>query len=241
MGDLHGANRALLQCLERSGFNRKKDVLIQLGDVADGRDEVYECVETLLSIPRLIAIKGNHDEWFREFVETGYHPTEWTMGGDATARSYLQRVKKQRLMLRGGSGYKTALNPGDIPVRHQEFFRRQLLYCLDESGNCFVHGGFDREVKFAHQYSPLYYWDRDLWQAALDCREKQLRMATLFRTVFIGHTSTTHWKTDQPMQAAQVWNLDTGAGGRGRLTIMNVKTKKYWQSDPVGELYGGGD
>ena len=81
MGDLHGAQRALAQCMKRSGFDRRKDVLIQLGDVADGHEEVYECVETLLTIPRLIAIRGNHDQWFLEFIETGYHPDAWHCGG----------------------------------------------------------------------------------------------------------------------------------------------------------------
>src|ERR1700733_8341028 len=115
MGDIHGAKRALKQCLERSGFDPVQDTLIQLGDVADGFEEVYECVETLLQLPNLIAIKGNHDEWFLEFIETGYHPTAWTQGGAATAVSYLRRIGKEHLLLRSGNGYKTALNPADIP------------------------------------------------------------------------------------------------------------------------------
>ena len=87
IGDIHGAHKALRQCLERSGFDRKKDTLIQLGDVADGYSDVYACVEELLSIPNLIAIKGNHDEWLNQFLETAYHPQGWMMGGEATARS----------------------------------------------------------------------------------------------------------------------------------------------------------
>ena len=237
MGDLHGAYRALVQCLERSGFDTQKDVLIQLGDVADGHDEVYECVETLLTIRRIIAIRGNHDEWFREFIETGYHPVAWIYGGDATARSYLRQMKKERLIIRGGTGYKTALNPGDIPLRHQEFFRRQMLYCTDEAGRCFVHGGFDRDAVLDAQHPATFYWDRDLWAAALGHKGKQFPMVQTFREIFIGHTSTLGWKTDQPMRAANIWNLDTGAGGGGRLTIMDVETKEYWQSDPVRELY----
>ncbi len=35
------------------------------------------------------------------------------------------------------------------------------------------------------------------------------------------------------MKAANVYNLDTGAGGTGRLTIMEVATKQFWQSDPI--------
>jgi serine/threonine protein phosphatase 1 len=39
------------------------------------------------------------------------------------------------------------------------------------------------------------------------------------------------------MKAANIWNLDTGAGYNGKLTIMDIKTKEYWQSDLVTELY----
>ena len=37
--------------------------------------------------------------------------------------------------------------------------------------------------------------------------------------------------------AANIWNLDTGGGDYGKLTIMNVMKKEYWQSDLVTELY----
>ena len=63
-------------------------------------------------------------------------------------------------------------------------------------------------------------------------------MESTFSCVFIGHTATTAWHTDQPMHAANIWNLDTGAGFRGRLTIMDVATKRFWQSDPVTRWYG---
>lgn len=74
MGDVHGAYKALVQCLERSGFDYEKDTLIQLGDIVDGYPDSYECVEELLKIENLIAIKGNHDGWFDLFIKTDYHP-----------------------------------------------------------------------------------------------------------------------------------------------------------------------
>ena len=63
MGDIHGAFHALKQCLERSSFDYKHDVLICLGDVCDGWPQTYECVEELLKIENLIFILGNHDFW----------------------------------------------------------------------------------------------------------------------------------------------------------------------------------
>ncbi len=95
MGDIHGAYKALVQCLERSAFDYEKDVLIQLGDVTDGYPDVYDCIEKLLKIKNLIAIKGNHDDWFKEFIETDFHPFYWTYGGKGTLISYLKIAGKE--------------------------------------------------------------------------------------------------------------------------------------------------
>ena len=245
MGDIHGAHKALQQCLERSTFDRNKDTLIQLGDIADGFEDVYDCVEELLKIPNLIAIKGNHDEWLNKFIQTAWHPKGWTFGGAATALSYLRIIGKEGKLLASGNGYKTALNPGDIPESHRKLFCRQQLYYIDDLNNCYVHGGFNRHQEFKGQRSEIYYWDRELWSAALSYNvferhqkgKEKFQMTTPFNEIFIGHTSTMNWKTDRPMKAANIYNLDTGSGHAGRLTIMEVKSKKFWQSDQVGELY----
>jgi len=49
-----------------------------------------------------------------------------------------------------------------------------------------------------------------------------------------------NWKnTITPMKADIITNLDTGAGYKGRLTLMNVDTHEYFQSDSVEKLYIG--
>ena len=35
-----------------------------------------------------------------------------------------------------------------------------------------------------------------------------------------------------------IWDLDTGAGWGGKLTIMDANTEEYWQSDSGDDLYG---
>jgi len=37
----------------------------------------------------------------------------------------------------------------------------------------------------------------------------------------------------------EVWLLDTGASYSGRLTLMNVETKEYFQSSIIKDLYPG--
>jgi len=223
MGDIHGGYKALIQCLERSNFDYENDLLIQLGDICDGWSQTKECVEELLKIKNRIDIKGNHDEWFRIFIERGLHPIRWLHGGDATKNSYSPNT------------YITNL---DIPQNHQDLFNHQILYYVDEGNRCFVHGGFDRNIPIEKNIPHELYWNRDLWTKALSCTKNQkLNTVDGFTEIFIGHTATTNWKTDKPMQSGGVWNIDTGAGWGGKLTIMNVDTKEYFQSDSVKDLY----
>lgn len=246
MGDIHGAARALEQCLERSTFKNENDLLIQVGDVVDGFADAYTCIEILLSMKNLIALKGNHDDWFLEFIRTGYHPASWDYGGKATALSYLKLTDRERLIQRRREGYKTVLDPKDIPQPHRQFFEDQLLYHIDSENNCYVHAGFNRFLSFAQQQPDTFYWDRELWLAALEYQTmKRLNPGigpfinvSDFHEIYIGHTPTMNWNTDKPMRAVNVLNIDTGARQGGKLTIMDVRTKEYWQSDVVEELYG---
>jgi serine/threonine protein phosphatase 1 len=239
MGDLHGTYHALMQCLERSGFDYRNDCLIQLGDVADGFPYVYECVEELSKIDHLISLKGNHDDWFNEFIRTDYHPFFWNHGGKDTLISYLNHAGKSGKLFAKGNGYKTGLVAADIPLTHREFFGKQKLYHIDDHNRCFLHAGFKRLVPFFDQKKEDYYWDRALWLEAFqhEALQQPLEMATAFDEIYLGHTPTTNWQTDQPMKAFNIYNLDTGAGHSGRLTIMDIDSKAYWQSDPMAELY----
>lgn len=254
MGDIHGGYLALLQCLDRSGFDYENDTLIQLGDIADGWSQTYECVEELLKIKNLISIKGNHDDWTLTMMATGAHPG-LPQGGRATLDSYLKY--SQHDYSTGGIFY---------PEHHIKFFRNQHLYYVDDQNRCFVHGGFNRHFSIKEQYDPMiFYWDRDLWLAAMSFKatlkgnfKEPIKFKTKdnFKEIFIGHTSTINWSEHEenvtqggiilqtnripittPMNAANVWNLDTGAGFKGKLTIMNVDTKEYWQSDLLTDLY----
>jgi len=69
IGDIHGAYRALMQCFERSGFNKENDRLILLGDICDGYPEVKQCIDELLKVKYCDLIIGNHDLWALEWAK----------------------------------------------------------------------------------------------------------------------------------------------------------------------------
>jgi serine/threonine protein phosphatase 1 len=243
IGDIHGAHLALQQVLERSGFDKENDQLITLGDIADGWPYVAECVDIILTIKNRIDILGNHDEWFRHWLMGGTHPVNWMQGGIGTVKSYLRASDNEHLLYESKyMGIQSGLNQGDISVDHWKFFMHQILYYQDTVRNYFFcHAGWNREslVAKVRQICPEeFYWDRELWKKAMCCADgSKLKTADNFDTIFIGHTTTTAWKTDQPLYKGGIWNLDTGAGWSGKLTIMDIDTKEYFQSDSVEGLY----
>ena len=247
IGDIHGNYKGLLQALDRCNFS-DNDLLISLGDVVDGHSESFEVVEKLLSINNLISIKGNHDDWFLQWIKTGENPTGWLQGQKATGLSYLKNYNSDLSWFTfdiEGGGYRETLQPSMIPEKHVAFFKNQLPYYVDENNNLFVHGGFNRHYPIENQ-EDILWWDRDLWSQALSWQamtkgvlneKPKFKMVGDYKEVFIGHTSTQMWKETTPMNAANIWNLDTGGGWDGFITIMDMDTKEYWQSDSGVDLY----
>jgi len=246
VGDLHGNFKGFKQCLERCNFNNDTDTLISLGDVVDGHCESFEVVEELLKIKNLIAIKGNHDDWFLQWLQTGINPSNWGQGQKATGLSYLKHSRPDAEWFEYNKfGINHTIKTNDVPDKHIKFFENQLPYYLDNNNNLFVHGGFNRHFPLEEQ-GDILWWDRDLWSQALSygqisaiegIENPKFKMVGDYNEVFIGHTSTEFWGQDTPMNAANIWNLDTGGGWFGKVSIMDIDTKEYWQSDKGKELY----
>jgi len=226
VSDIHGANKALLQVLDRADFNKKEDILICLGDVSDGWSEVPECFETLLSIKNLIYVLGNHDEWLLIYFKFQDTPRIWTsQGGRATIDAY------QRIYEEGGM---------EMMERHESLLENALPYYILDN-KLFVHGGFAPNFPIENQAPYDLMWDRQMWVYAMmwhnDKNTKDKKMGS-YDEIFIGHTSTSHYDPAlKPVHACNVWNIDQGCGYEGKLTLINIDTKEYVQSDKVSKLY----
>lgn len=248
VGDIHNALKALKEVLAKCEYNNEKDQLIFLGDYVDGWPEASELIQYLIELRdnskiSPIFLRGNHDVWCGKWLDTGAAHMIWLQqGGQATMDSYV----------------KTGLL---IEDSHRQFFANLLDYYVDDKNRGFVHGGFNSRLGLGHEhYASDYHWDRDLWNLALlsdgqfhDGDLESIRRFEKHKEIFLGHTSTINWRCkrhypeaktikvgvpiDIPMHRCNVWNIDTGCGYNGRLTIMDVNTKKYWQSTPVQELY----
>lgn len=63
-------------------------------------------------------------------------------------------------------------------------------------------------------------------------------MKTNFNRIFICHTDTLNWNTTDTINVANIYNIDTGAGYTGRLTMINTETLEVIQSFLTMSLYG---
>jgi serine/threonine protein phosphatase 1 len=231
IGDIHGGLRALEQVLGRAQVGTN-DLLIFLGDYVDGWSEAVETVNFLIGLRernRCVLLRGNHDSLCQEWLRYGRDNPLWLRnGGEATMNSY----EKWGIAVR---------------ERHLGFYDSLLNYHLDNSGRLFIHAGFTNLNGVEHEYSDTaFYWDRTLWELAVSIDpaispsdERYPRRLANYREIYIGHTPVTRMGRTLPVKAANVWNIDTGAAFRGRLTAMDVETGEVWQSDSVYTLYPG--
>lgn len=232
LGDVHGGLKAIHQVLERANVT-KNDTLIFLGDFVDGWSESPAVLDFLIELQKkqpCIFIRGNHDEllldWLLGNNENIDEKLWFQHGGEATVKSY------QNIDLA-------------TKEKHIQFLKSLQDYYLDDKNRLFIHAGFTNMKGVEHEFfKPLFYWDRTLWETALaidnqlskDAITYPLRLK-IYHEIYIGHTPVTKIDETIPVNKACVWNVDTGAAFKGKLTIMDVDTKEFWQSDSLPDLY----
>jgi serine/threonine protein phosphatase 1 len=229
IGDIHSGLRALQQLLGYLNLS-SGDTLIFLGDYVDGWSQAVETIDFLIDLQqryRCIFLKGNHDELCYEWLyEEKDNPLWHLHGGSATVASYETTSEMTKAL-------------------HKSFYDGLQDYYLDAENRLFLHAGFTNLKGVEHEYfTKTFYWDRTLWELALSLDPKldpndavYPKRLTHYKEVYIGHTPVTRLGLTTPQNAANIWNIDTGAAFKGPLTALDVATKAYWQSDPVYTLY----
>lgn len=229
IGDIHGGLKALIQLLNKIEV-KDGDTLIFLGDYVDGWSDSAQVIQFLIKLSEKINcvfIKGNHDAWCENWLEKGEVDATWYMhGGKETLDSYQNAVDIDK-------------------KKHLGFFRNMSMYYIDNENRLFIHAGFtsmhgvQKEV-----YENTFYFDRTLWEMALTLDGKIKSDSYLYpnrlkhyKEIYIGHTPTTRYNLIKPMQAANIWNVDTGAAFKGKLSAIDIEAKVVFQSDFVYTLY----
>lgn len=229
IGDIHGGLKALIQVLNKVEV-KDEDNLVFVGDYVDGWSESAQVIKFLIELSETINcifIKGNHDVWAEEWLRSGeVNPTWYMHGGKETMESYDNFSEEDK-------------------ARHLTFFENMKMYYIDAKSRLFLHAGFtsmhgvEKEV-----FQQTLYFDRTLWEMALTvdkCIEKTSELYPKrlkhYKEIYIGHTPTIYYNSTMPMQAINVWNIDTGAAFTGKLSAIDIDSKVIWQSNDLPSLY----
>lgn len=229
IGDIHGGLLALQQVLERANVTAQ-DRIIFLGDYADGWSQTPQVIDFLIDLrqkQQCVLMRGNHDELLWQWLNGATDNVLWNKhGGGVTIKAY-ESVNE------------------DTRKKHIEFLESLQDYYLDEQNRLFVHAGFTSLHGVMLEHFPrLLFWDRTLWETALALDPKMSRedlayprRFLLYSEIYLGHTPVTRIGETVPVRRANIWNVDTGAAFHGPLTIMDIDSKQFWQSDPLPTLY----
>ncbi|WP_339662808.1 metallophosphoesterase family protein [uncultured Polaribacter sp.] len=230
IGDIHGGLKALLQVLNKLEVT-EEDTLIFMGDYVDGWSESAQVVAFLMDLSEkinCIFIKGNHDVWCQNWLKDAknVHPSWFMHGGKETMESYQSFSSDEK-------------------KQHLLFLEKMPLYYIDNENRLFVHAGFTSLHGVEKEYfQELFYFDRSLWEMLLAMDQNMERDSIFYpkriqhyKEIYIGHTPTTNYNEPLPMNIANVWNVDTGAAFKGKISALNIDTKTVVQSDALPSLY----
>lgn len=229
IGDIHGGFKGLSQLIERANLPLGTKYIF-VGDYVDGWSESAEVISYLMDFSKendCLFLRGNHDELLYKYLKSGESSEMWLrQGGESSVKSYSKLSKAET-------------------EEHFQFFENLINYHVDTENRLFLHAGFTNQHGPEHEFYPnLVYWDRTLWEmvCAMDTsveenEDKYPKRLKLFNEIYIGHTPVTRVGFDEPANFANVWNVDTGAAFKGKISMLDIDSKEIWQSDAVYSLY----
>ncbi len=238
VGDIHGRIRALQDVLEKVSFSPNLDVLYAVGDYIDRGESSLEVLRFLISLNSFKGVIGNHDIFLESYLYSDKADDEWKYeyGGKDTMKEFEKVKKKEKrriaLFLKNlplaiyeekyivtHSGPPVAKNERDMnlysKVMRPEVYSKDAIYpdispLVDRSYLLSAYSNVDMSFR-SGSYDPIPPLETEKW-------------------IFVGHTplpSSLPFISEEYHLVA----LDTGAGHDNRLTLMNMDTFEFVQSD----------
>ena len=203
IGDIHGCVTALTDLLEL--VVPRADTIIFLGDFVDRGPHSKEVIDAVIALgkthPNVIALMGNHDWLFLQYLNGSDKDFFLQVGGLPTLRSY-------------------GLSPsscGDdilrhVPSTHRVFLNSLPLWWEDQHG-IYVHAGLQPGRHLSQQTQQWCLW----------ARENFIESTHDFgKTVVFGHTAF-----DRPHIRPNMIGIDTGAVYGGNLTALLLPAREF--------------
>lgn len=238
VGDIHGGFLALDEILRNIHFDFDNDLLICLGDLVDGWPQSKEVFDLLLTIKNRVILRGNHDEMALHYYLNIDHSkfdnytTIWMENGAQSTITSLGDINS-------------------INEQHLQLLQKTQLYHIIDNSLLFVHASVPEAAIKTNDKGEVFLpldkvdsndllWSRSLpKEAYINKNNPKFKWGNLFDHIFIGHTKVQNLEDNRttPLTIGNVTLLDTGAGSKGPLSVINIDTKEIHQSQNVFTLY----
>ena len=208
IGDVHGCSVALAALLDLIR-PRPDDTIVTLGDYINRGPDSRGVLDRLIALAgqcRLVPILGNHDESLRDLIRSG-QPAYWWLGGDDAEDL---------------GSFVTQAQVVPVSAAQADF----LAGCRDfheTDAHIFTHGNYEADRPMAEQADETLRW--------LSLREATPGPHDSGKTVFVGHTAQ---KSGAILDLGHLVCIDTYCWGGGRLTALEVDTRRVWRVDREG-------
>ena len=219
IGDIHGRLDLLDQTIAKIDLDMRRapcaeTFTVTLGDYIDRGPNSRGVIERLMQNPfptAYVALKGNHEELFENFVEDPSVGSQWRqLGGLETLHSYGVPVS----LLMVGKGFREAADKlrANIPENHLQFL--SSLKTSASSRSFFLcHAGVRPGIPLERQDARDLLWIRQEFLAS---------KMDFGKRVVHGHTPA-----NSPEVLPNRINIDTGAYMTGRLTCVVLEGEQH--------------
>ena len=183
VADIHGFYNEFMKALKDAGFKRNNPnhTLVVLGDLLDRGPMPSECLSFVLSLPRKILIRGNHEDLMDDMIARGgplYH-------------DYANGTAKTAQVLTGIYHPDTAaVSMADCDLYNR--YKKELVDYYETQHAVFVHGWIPVNEKFSgYTFEPDWrngHWRPARWYNGMKMWDAGIRVED--KTVFCGHFHT---------------------------------------------------
>lgn len=224
IGDIHGRPLLLEQLLENLPWDIARDKIVFLGDLIDRGPDARGVVERVMELvnenPKVIVLRGNHEQMMLDCLD--YGDLQWLIpenGGLATLQAYgldLEELKD--------------VSDIQIPEAHVEFLRNRPYYHEDEQA-IYVHAGLVPGEHPSETDPDVLIWTRDFdfYRSYHD------------KLCFFGHTPTQYLPKEGRSRKFGIYihggcvGVDTSGDPESPLSCIHVENFTLYQAHPSGK------
>ena len=206
IGDIHGCAETLDAMLDRLSPTAD-DHLVFVGDYIDRGPDSKGVIDRLIRLKEIqpcTFLRGNHERFMLDYLDSGEYEMWRVNGGLATLSGYLNQNREI-----------------EIPPEHEAFIRETRLY-LDTPDFLFVHAGLKPKISVAENLmrfdEGVFVWERSHLENKKPVWEK---------VVVCGHTPR-----PEPINREKLIAIDTGCvyytyPEMGRLTAVRLPEREF--------------